>query len=656
MKNLWSDTDMAPDANLMDQCVYASHLLGSDPSLVLHGGGNTSFKTATHDLAGEPLEVLWVKGSGWDLATIESAGFTAVDRLRVARLTDLEHVSDTDMELELRRSQLDPTAPCPSVEAMIHAAVPDTAVLHTHADAVLAISNTHNGDERMRELFGELAVVVPYARSGFAIGSSAVRALRSHRSDDTIGLILMNHGVFTFGDDSRQAYDRMIQLVTMAEEYLSRSSGAAPSTAPPTRPPTFDRASLAELRADISRVAGRPCIVSRHMDEETWSFTSHPDIRKIAGRGPVTPDHVIWTKYEPLFGRDVDAYADWYRAYFTANRDRTPGARMLDPAPRIVIDDALGLLSAGPDVRSADIAGEVYRHTIGVIRSADAIGGYEALPEPDIFDLEYWELEQAKLDLHRLNGEFTGEVAVVTGAASGIGRACALELLERGSAVIGLDISPSISSVTDAPAFLGVPCDLTSLDATSQALDAGVERFGGVDMLVASAGLFPESSPIGHHDPSAWRMAMSVNVDAFIQMLYLLHPLLLAAPKGGRVTVIGSKNVQAPGPGASAYSASKAAANQIARVVALEWAPEGVRVNSVHPDAVFDTALWTDELLASRAEKYGMTIAEYKRRNLLSVEITSADVANVVAATLSDSFRTVTGAHIPIDGGNDRVI
>ncbi len=252
------------------------------------------------------------------------------------------------------------------------------------------------------------------------------------------------------------------------------------------------------------------------------------------------------------------------------------------------------------------------------------IGGYEALPEPDIFDLEFWELEQAKLDLHRLNGEFTGEVAVVTGAASGIGRACALELLERGSAVIGLDISPSISSVTEAPAFLGVPCDLTSLDATSQALDAGVERFGGVDMLVASAGLFPESY-IGHHDPSAWRMAMSVNVDAFIQMLYLLHPLLLAAPKGGRVTVIGSKNVQAPGPGASAYSASKAAANQIARVVALEWAPEGVRVNSVHPDAVFDTALWTDEL-----PRPGSRIMDDDRRiqatNLLSVEITSADV------------------------------
>jgi rhamnose utilization protein RhaD (predicted bifunctional aldolase and dehydrogenase)/NAD(P)-dependent dehydrogenase (short-subunit alcohol dehydrogenase family) len=656
MKNLWSDTELTVDADLLDGCVYASHLLGSDPSLVLHGGGNTSFKAVTHDLAGEPLEVLWVKGSGWNLATIGRAGFTAVDRRRVARLADLEHVSDTDMELELRRSQLDPAAPCPSVEAMIHAAVPDAAVQHTHADAVLAISNTSNGQERMHELFGELAVVVPYARSGFAIGRSAIRELESHRTDRTIGLILMNHGVFTFGADHHQAYDRMIQLVTMAEDYLHRSSRGAPITAEARSAPSFDRNALAALRADISRVAERPCIVSRHVDDETWSFTSDPDVRKVAGRGPVTPDHVIWTKYEPLFGREVDAYADWYRAYFAANRDRTPGARMLDPAPRIIIDDALGLLSAGPDVRSADIAADIYRHTIRVIRAADAIGGYEALPESDIFDLEYWELEQAKLDLHRPGGEFTGEVAVVTGAASGIGRACAHELLDRGAAVIGLDISPSITDVTDAPSFLGVLCDLTSLDAASRALDSGVERFGGVDMLVASAGLFPESSPIGHHDPAAWRKAMSVNVDALIQMLYLLHPLLLAAPKGGRVTVIGSKNVQAPGPGASAYSASKAAAHQITRIAALEWAPEGIRVNSVHPDAVFDTALWTDDLLASRAEKYGMTIAEYKRRNLLGVEITSADVAKVVATTLSDSFRTVTGAHVPIDGGNDRVI
>ena len=345
-----------------------------------------------------------------------------------------------------------------------------------------------------------------------------------------------------------------------------------------------------------------------------------------------------------------------YRSYFEENQPRVGPVRMLDPAPRVIFDPELGMLTAGPDVGAADTARDIYRRTIWIIEQASALGGYTALPAGDFFDLEYWELEQAKLDRVAETGEFTGEVAVVTGAASGIGRACALELLDRGAAVVGLDISASVRDVSDDAAFLGIPCDLTSIESTSEALDAAVERFGGVDMLVASAGLFPESAPISAHDPAAWRRAMSVNVDAFAQMLSLVHPLLVLAPRGGRVAVIGSKNVTAPGPGASAYSASKAAANQLARVVALEWAPDGIRVNSVHPDAVFDTALWTEELLAERAARYGMSVAEYKRRNLMSIEITSADVAGVVATTLGSTFSRITGAHIPIDGGNDRVI
>lgn len=653
MKSLW--TDPGPDADLLDRCVHASRLLGSDPDLVLHGGGNTSVKMPDVDPYGDPMEVLWVKGSGADLATIERSGFTSVDLRRVARMADVETMTDLAMESELRRSQLDPTAPAPSVEAMIHAVIPDTAVQHTHADALLAISNTADGERAIRDIYGSSVVVVPYARSGFAIGRAVALAHAAERSDDTIGLVLMNHGLFSFGDSPREAYERMIGLVTIAEEHLESAAAPTPRIEA-SDPAPFDRLAMARLRSEVSAAAGRPFIMARHVDAETLSFTSDPDVRKLAGRGPVTPDHAIWTKYEPMFGRDVDSYADWYRAYFEANRERTPGARMLDPAPRVVIDGELGLLTAGPDVRSADIAADIYRHTIRVVRAADAIGGYDALPEGDIFDLEYWELEQAKLGLGRADGEFAGEVAVVTGAASGIGRACARELIDRGAAVVGLDVSPEVVDASDDAGYLGVPCDLTSREATSHALDAAVDRFGGVDMLVASAGLFPESSPIAAHDPDAWRTAMSVNVDAFVQILHLIHPLLRIAPRGGRVAVIGSKNVQAPGPGASAYSASKAAANQIARVAALEWAPEGIRVNSVHPDAVFDTALWTDELLASRAEKYGMTIDEYKRRNLLSIEITSADVAAVVAATLSDTFRSVTGAHIPIDGGNDRVI
>lgn len=656
MRNRWNEKELEAFPGSLGECVYASRLLGADADLVLHGGGNTSIKTTEIDAFGEPMDVLWVKGSGWDMKTIEPGGFVAVDLAAVARLASVEEMSDIEMERELKRAQLDPSSPCPSVEAMIHAAIPDVAVQHTHADALLAIANTADGDERIRALFGDQVIVVPYARSGFKVGRAAALAHDEQRTDATIGLIVLNHGIFTFGESPREAYERMMKIVSNAEAYLAETYRAPASPPEAGSPASFDRLAMAELRKSVSETAGAPFVLNARSGEGVSAFIARPDVEKSARRGPVTPDHVLWTKYQPLFGRDVEAYADWYRSYFRANGDMVPGARMLDTAPRVIIDHELGLISAGPDVRSALIAGDIYERTIWVLDQADGIGGYVGLPERDIFDLEYWELEQAKLDLVRTTGEFTGEVAVVTGAGSGIGRACALELLDRGAAVIGMDVRESIVDMSDSDAFVGIQCDLTSLEDTSRALDEGVERFGGVDLLVASAGLFPESSPIGAHDPVAWRKAMAVNVDAFVQLLSLIHPLMLLSPKGGRVAVIGSKNVQAPGPGASAYSASKAAANQIARVAALEWAADGIRVNSVHPDAVFDTALWTDELLASRAAKYGMSIDDYKRRNLLSIEITSRDVAHVVAATLGESFRTVTGAHIPIDGGNDRVI
>jgi rhamnose utilization protein RhaD (predicted bifunctional aldolase and dehydrogenase)/NAD(P)-dependent dehydrogenase (short-subunit alcohol dehydrogenase family) len=654
-RNRWSDDEVG-DLDPLGQTVYASRLLGADQTLVLHGGGNTSIKEGASDLFGDAIDVLWVKGSGSDLATIDRRGFVAVDRRRVARLAQLTTLSDLEMELELRRSQLDPGAPCPSVEAMTHAVIPDTSVMHTHADALLAIANTKDGAERIRGLYGDRVIVVPYARSGFKIGREAALAHEERRTATTVGMVLMNHGLFTFGPSPREAYDRMITLVTEAEAYLVENAGPSHSASMGVESAFFDRVAFAELRLQVSNAAGLPCILTRHDDPESWAFAHRHDVAEIAGRGPATPDHVIWTKYRPLIGRDVGGYAGWYLDYFEANLERNPDARMLDPAPRVVIDEEFGLITAGPDVRAADVAGDIYGRTMWIMDRADSIGGYEALPSADIFDLEYWELEQAKLATSGGRGEFSGEVAIVTGAASGIGRACAVALLDHGAAVIGLDRSPAVVETAETSAYFGIECDLTSATETSRALDHGLERFGGVDMLVASAGLFPESSPIAEHDPVAWRRAMSVNVDALVELLAAVHPLLLRSPRGGRVAVIGSKNVAAPGPGASAYSASKTAANQIARVAALEWAPEGIRVNSVHPDAVFDTGLWTDELLASRAAKYGMSIEDYKRRNLLGVEITSADVADVVVATLGSGFRTVTGAHIPIDGGNERVI
>ncbi len=655
MQNRWNDEQAATCSGLLDECVYASRLLGADTALVLHGGGNTSVKIPEKDLYGDAVDVLYVKASGYDMIDIDVDGFSPLVLERVNRLVELDELSDTAMLNELRGSLVSADAPTPSVEAILHAVIPNRAVMHAHPNALLAISNTVGGEQKVRDLYGDTVVVVPYAMSGFKAATAAARAYRDQADDMTQAGVLTNHGVFTFGDDPREASHRMVEIVTKAEEFLGENGTKGRSPQPAEHPMPIDRLALASLRKDISEAAGKPCIVRRHADDATWAFSHRPDVGAVSQQGVATPDHVIWTKRVPLLGRDVATYAKDYQAYFD-EYSVGRSLRMLDPAPRVILDPEFGMVTAGPDVHAEQAAADIYKQIIDVIEKAEGVGGYSALPASDIFDLEYWELEQLKLDRARDEGEFTGEVAVVTGANSGIGRGCALALLERGAAVIGLDINPSVGEMTDHPAFLGVPCDLSSIDETSAALDAGVERFGGVDMLVAAAGLFPESSPISAHDPVAWRRAMSVNVDGLVQLLSLMHPLLLHAPSGGRVAVIGSKNVAAPGPGASAYSASKTAANQIARVAALEWAKDGIRVNSVHPDAVFDTALWTDELLAERAERYGMTIEEYKRRNLMGVEITSAAVGEVVAMMLGDTFAPITGAHIPIDGGNERVI
>jgi rhamnose utilization protein RhaD (predicted bifunctional aldolase and dehydrogenase)/NAD(P)-dependent dehydrogenase (short-subunit alcohol dehydrogenase family) len=656
VRNRWSDSEALEYPGLLESCVYASRLVGAEPGLVLHGGGNSSVKTTYVDAYGDSLETLWVKGSGRNLADCTRECFAPLELQSVRRMVGVETMSDIVMAQQLRASMLDANAPSPSVEAMVHAGIPDVFVLHAHPNAILSISNTTDGESRIEDVFGIRVVVVPYARSGFKVGRATAIKLERHLSDETVGIVLMNHGLFTFGDSAKQAYDRMIDLVSLAEAYIDGSGTEPRSMVEVGAPIEVDRVEIASLRSAISGVAGRPFIVTRSSDATGWDFSQDPDVASLSSRGPATPDHVIWTKTFPMLGRDVMAFADDYVQYFEDHKHLATAATMLDPAPRVVLDDEFGMLTTGPNVASADAACDIYLQTIKIIRDASRLGGYRALAREDFFDLEYWELEQEKLHRAEQVGEFVGEVAVVTGAASGIGRACAAELLSRGAAVVGIDIDKKIADTFAEPEFLGVRCDLTRAESVSAALDLTTDRFGGVDMLVASAGLFPESAPISSHDPVAWRKAMSVNADALALLLAQVHPLLALSPRGGRVTVVGSKNITAPGPGASAYSASKSAANQLARVAALEWAADGIRVNSVHPDAVFDTALWTDELLAERAQRYGLSVEKYKKRNLLRLEITSADVAGVVAVTLGQVFCRVTGAQIPFDGGNDRVI
>jgi NAD(P)-dependent dehydrogenase (short-subunit alcohol dehydrogenase family) len=469
-------------------------------------------------------------------------------------------------------------------------------------------------------------------------------------------MVLMNHGLFSFGQSARESYERMIALVTRAQDYLKRH-GAWDLATTAGSPPAFDPVEIAALRCDISAQAGGAMIVGLHQDPRSRAFARHTDVARISQQGPITPDHVIRTKCVPMLGRDVAKYARAYRDYFDAHAAgaRTP-VTMLDPAPRVVLDPALGMLAVGRSARDAAVVRDLYAQTMDVIERAERLGGYRALPAQDIFDVEYWELEQAKLKRGAKPPVFTGEVALVTGAASGIGRACVEALLARGAAVAALDIDPAITSLWSRADVCGIACDVTVRDQLRAALIETVRAFGGLDMLILNAGIFPAGKRIAELDDAEWQRVMAINLDANLALLRDAHALLRLAPRHGRVVVIGSKNVPAPGPGAAAYSASKAALNQLARVAALEWGADGIRVNSLHPNAVFDTGIWTDEVLAARAAHYGLSIELYKRRNVLGVEVTSRDVAELAAELCGPLFAKTTGAQLPVDGGNERVI
>jgi rhamnose utilization protein RhaD (predicted bifunctional aldolase and dehydrogenase)/NAD(P)-dependent dehydrogenase (short-subunit alcohol dehydrogenase family) len=658
MHSRWNEEDSNRFSGDLAQRVYSSRLLGQDASLVLHGGGNTSVKTHLTNLFGEDEEVIYVKGSGWDLETIEAPGFAPCRMKDLLRLAELETLSDPQMAVELQKSKIDPSAPAPSVEAILHAILPAKFVDHTHANALLAVTNTADGRQRVREIYGDRVVVVPYVMPGFKLARLCAELYPKQAGPQTIGMLLMNHGMFSFGETARESYERMIELVGLAEDYLAKHvAEIGKSTAPPAseRPlmGADGRRELAELRRAVSDAARGPMILRVNDDDAALAFATRPDVADIATRGPATPDHVIRTKRVPMIGRDVEEYAASYASYFDEHGDAS--LTMLDPAPRVILDKDLGLCTVGRTAKDAGIVEDIYRHTMEIIGAATDLGGWQALDARDIFEVEYWDLEQAKLRKAGSPPAFAGEVCLVTGAASGIGKACVAALLKRGAAVVGLDLSADVAGLHTRD-YLGIACDLTDDSQLEAALDQAVKSYGGIDMLVLNAGIFPMSAPIASLSADDWRRTMRINLDANVDLMRACYPLLKLSLRGGRVVIIGSKNVPAPGPGQAAYSASKAALQQLARVAALEWGADGIRVNTLHPNAVFDTGIWTPEVLEQRAASYGLSVEGYKTNNVLKVEVTSQDVAELAAELCGPLFAKTTGAQIAVDGGNDRVI
>ncbi len=660
MISRWNDADAAPIADdPLALRVHTSRLLGADEDLVMHGGGNTSVKIRATDFFGDPVDVLYVKGSGWDLRTIEKPGFAPLRLAPTQRLAEFETLTDLDMTSQLRSFLLDPAAPSPSVEAILHAILPKAFVDHTHADAVVTLSNTPDGEKEIRALYPD-CLTLPYVMPGFVLSKQVYEAIRDVDLDGVKGIILLHHGVFTFADDARVAYENMIELVDRAEQTLA--TRAPQAAAAPTDETPVDLRALAAIRRAVSQVRGRPQLAMLDDGPDARAYARRADVESISRRGPITPDHVIRTKRTPVIIPEtpdqdeaaVASFAADYAAYFEAHRE--DGQTMLDPAPRAGVWRGRGCLAFGSSVKECRIITDIARHTRRAIQIGEALGGWTALSPAEIFELEYWSLEQAKLARGRgSRPSHEGKIALVTGAAGGIGRATCDALAADGATVVGVDLNPTVVDDLASAGMTGVQCDVTDDDAVLAAVEQTVRTFGGLDILVGNAGIFRAGETIEAMSAETWDVSMRVNLTATQRVMTAAIPYLKLGVDPS-LLVVGSRNVAAPGAGAAAYSASKAATTQLARIAALELAGDGVRVNVVHPDAVFDTGVWTEEALTRSAARYGLTVEQYRTKNLLKREITSRDVGVLLSTLAGPVFGATTGAQIPIDGGDPRVV
>jgi rhamnulose-1-phosphate aldolase/alcohol dehydrogenase len=679
MQSRWSTSEAAGLSDL-DLLVHASRLIGAETSLVVWGGGNTSIKRTEHDHRGRAVDVLRVKGSGSDLKSIQRKDFPGVRMDDILALLDREDMDDEEMVAYLARSLQEPGGPRPSIETLLHGFVSAQAVIHTHADAVVSLTNNDRSRDVMTGVYGKDVIALDYRRPGFRISREVAHAIAA--TPHARALVLDKHGTITWGATLREAYEATIELITRAEAAIAdRARGRVVFGGP--RVPALD---LARRRAVALAVApvlrgrlSRPRrqIVAFDDSPKVLAFVSSADAPAVSQVGPATPDHTIYTRRLPCFVPLEDAsepatvlaavdraladFAGGYAAYVAAHR--SDGTDLADATPRVVLVPGVGMFAAGRDRRTAGIVVDIYHHTIDVIGHASAFGAYVSLSAREAFDVEYWPLELYKLTLAPPEKELARRVVLVTGGASGIGRAVARRLAAEGAHVVVGDLDEAgaqrtaedVVGAAGGGRALGLAMDVTSEASVRAAFEAAVLSYGGVDIVVSNAGI-AHSAPVAAMDLADWQRSFAVNATGHFLVAREAMRVLVAQGLGGALVFVATKNVMAPGKDFAAYSAAKAAEAQLAKVLALEGAPHGIRSNIVNPDAVFqDSRLWSDEVRRQRAAAQGITVDQledfYRRRNLLGARVLPEDVAEAVLFLASDRSSKTTGCTLTVDGG-----
>ena len=693
MKSLWNPKEAAQCKDKLELLVYRSRLIGSEPKLCVWGGGNTSTKIIRNDHCGRERRALCIKGSGSDLKSSTVKDFPPVRLDELLEVFKRDRMSDEEMVDFVSRCLLEPKAPRPSIEVLLHAFVDQPDIDHTHADAILSITNTRDGEKIAREIFGDELLWISYVKPGFTLAKRVGEAYR--KNPKAKGVILEKHGLIAWGPDAKTSYGLTIEMVSRAEKYLN----AARKKKKIWSPSIFSRKgvlqyaltsaeqrslliqSLPLIRKKLS--ANQKVILHVSRSPEVLEFVNAAAAARVSQIGPATPDHMLRTRRIPLYVHvssarsrhaapllqnqivsQIETYAQKHKRYFEKYKRLLPSnaQTMLDPYPKVILIPGIGMITSGSDLKNAKITAEIYEHSISVMKNASTLDTYESLSERQAFEMDYWPMELYKLSLAPDEAEFARQIGLVTGAARGIGRAIAFELVKQGAHVFLGDIQDDalneavhfINRETRSNRAFALHFDVTNPDSVKKGIEKIILQCGGIDFLVSNAGL-AHVSPIDRLDLEDWEKSFAVNATGHFLAAREVTRLLKRQALGGNLVFIGTKNVLAPGKDFGAYSASKAAEAQLARVLAIENGEHGIRVNMVNPDGVFeDSGLW-ETIGPSRAQSYGIPSQElktyYQNRSLMKTAVLPQDVAEAVSFLISRKSSKTTGCILTVDGG-----
>ncbi|MCZ8518508.1 MULTISPECIES: bifunctional aldolase/short-chain dehydrogenase [Paenibacillus] len=681
VQSLWDQTKASQLQGGLDELVYRSNIIGSDRRVCNWGGGNTSAKTTVKDFRGRDVEVMYVKGSGSDLATMKAGNFTGLRMEDIRPLFEKPEMSDEEMVAYLTHCMIDSKHPRMSIETLLHAFLPFKHVDHTHPDAIIALCCADNGKEIAKEIYGDRFVWVPYVRPGFTLSKMIAEGVLANPKAELV--LMEKHGLVTWGETSEECYAKTIQIINEAESFIDARvdeaklfGGAKYEVLAPEVRRSIAAEVMPAIRGAVSDV--KKMILSFDDEADVLQFASSENAPKLSQVGAACPDHLVHTKVVPLLidwepnAEDVDGlkaklkegiarYKEEYQAYFERNKNE--GDVMFEAAPRVILIPGVGMINTGKSWAMSQVSGALYHRAIAVMRGATALGEFVSLSENESYNVEYWPLELYKLTLAPAEAEFSRKVALITGGAGGIGSAAARRLVSEGAHVVLADlnlegaqnVAAEINEKFGENRAIAVKMDVTSEEQVAAAFAETALAYGGVDILVNNAGL-ATSSPFDQTSLKEWNLNMNVLGTGYFLVAREAFKQMKVQATGGNMVFIGSKNSVYAGKNASAYSAAKALEAHLARCIAAEGGEFGIRVNTVLPDAILQgSAIWNGSWRNERAAAYGIEPDQleeyYRKRTTLLVNIYPSDIAEGIAFFASSKSEKTTGCMLTIDGG-----